>query len=240
MLARKLKRKKIVFITSLLASSVFYLPVSNAALVNVNTTADSSTTPDGGQGYNFNADNISLTINQGYIVGQTSGVSIDNTGNRTGTFLEFKFSDDTGYVPGSIGSTNPIGDIYLNEDVGVQQDRTFTLRGDVKASNKIEINGIGTFGDGVTVTGNLYDKQDGLRGSVAFLGSVTVNGDFAPQTGGNSLDGLYIRGLGTLNFNGNIQLDGPYIVFQAPATVRIADGKVIQYRAGGNRNTDFT
>lgn len=206
-----MKMGKSFLVHTVLCSTVFcfFSTQAQAVLTNVNATTTSALTPDSGNGaggvggYNFNAPNAVLTITSSYIVGQTAGVSIDNTAGNANNILLFAGNST---IQGSIAASNPILGIGLTGAGVVNFD------GDVVNSTPIVFFADSTLSlaSGVILnvnTGAQLDNQTGAanEGTLIFQGAGTVNGSIGQS------NPLKLISVNTLGGNNTVTLASPLL-----------------------------
>ncbi len=114
-----MKQTSSFLVKAVLASTLFCLNITTAQAVLVpipaNIDSNSGALPDGGNGYNFAGAGSNFVITNGYAVGQTGGIAIDNNNGVANTPFEvlLNFAGNAN-VQGNIGTTNPLPLILLN------------------------------------------------------------------------------------------------------------------------------
>lgn len=176
----KTSSNKSFLVRSVLASTLFaaFHPLAFAT-VNLDAGANGQTSATApyfpGTGYNFTASNVTFFITPGTIIGNTGGVSIDNTGNN---IFDAIFFQGAGTVTGTIsptfgilgiGLTGTTSDtVYFQADLVQATPVVFFTDTMLKVANGVNIN---------VNTGAGLDSANGTAGTLIFEGASTVTGN---------------------------------------------------------------
>jgi outer membrane autotransporter protein len=197
--------KTALLVKAVLASSIFCaVPmVGHAALapINVNTNA---TTPN--NGYDIQANNVTLTVPNGINIGQTTGVSVDNNNMHPGTpFLNANLTiAGTSTISGIVGSSNPLNAITINNGANGTfssnvNANTFWVNGGSlglgNSTSPVQINANidSNVSNSALVTINGTTNINGLVGMTNIINTLSVNGPAGTTLTFNQTNGLIVN-----------------------------------------------
>ncbi|MBS0288868.1 MAG: autotransporter domain-containing protein [Proteobacteria bacterium] len=162
-----------------LASSVFAImqpSTAFAALVPLLLSTNTSLTPDLGLGYLFALPNITLTVTDGDIIGNSFLPLLNLTGSIDAALLA---NSNTVFFAGAATLTSFVGATYPIDTIEFQAAKTVNFNGPLRVNTaNFAANATMNLADGVFVVGDM-DNTSGVAatGSILFQGNGLLTGD---------------------------------------------------------------